>query len=159
MQYTTDYIELSKRRNGARYSIAGNGERDEPSPKDGPLGPRVPEGFEEPGLGPANRVLAREKVVPDLRLITDGAVSARKPHRSILTCRVRDNAPANLRANQTKCERSELPKIARQVQRTLHSSLEIHPGNLTTQMAIARDNDTACVFRRDRDARGFSLLH
>jgi hypothetical protein len=36
-------------------------------------------------------------------------------HRRPLLC----NAPANLRANQIKCERSELPKIARQVQRTL----------------------------------------
>ena len=29
------------------------------------------------------------------------------------------NAPAKLRANPTKCERSELPQIARQLQRTL----------------------------------------
>jgi len=32
------------------------------------------------------------------------------------------NAPANLRASQIKCERSELPKMARQVQRTLAGS-------------------------------------
>ena len=34
------------------------------------------------------------------------------------------NAPANLRASQIKCERSELPTIARQVQRSLCGRLE-----------------------------------
>jgi hypothetical protein len=44
---------------------------------------------------------------------------------------LRYNAIANLRANQTKCERSELPQIARQVQRTLwcsHNKLKCEPG-------------------------------
>jgi hypothetical protein len=34
------------------------------------------------------------------------------------------NAPANLRASHIKCERSELPQIARQVQRSLESTHE-----------------------------------
>ncbi|MDB4916436.1 MAG: hypothetical protein JWM95_4080 [Gemmatimonadetes bacterium] len=40
-------------------------------------------------------------------------------------CMRRHNAPANLRANQTKCERSELPQIDRQVQRTLGGRREL----------------------------------
>lgn len=37
---------------------------------------------------------------------------------------MRSNASANLRASQTKCERSELPQIARQVQRSLAITAE-----------------------------------
>lgn len=36
------------------------------------------------------------------------------------------NAPANLRASHTECERSELPAIARQVQRSLRGAVETH---------------------------------
>lgn len=40
-------------------------------------------------------------------------------------CARRTNAQVHLRANQTKCERSELPKIARLVQRTLYGRVEM----------------------------------
>ena len=51
------------------------------------------------------------------------------------------NAPANLRASQIECERSELPKIARQVQRTLCGNVENIARACVNQRSEERGNE------------------
>ena len=55
------------------------------------------------------------------------------------------NAPANLRASQIQCERSELPKIARLVQRTLacgrNQAYAAFPLRIALRIQTAGGND------------------